>query len=253
MCRLFGASLADPGAFRPEWLDAFSLLADSGIVSRGSEPGHRDGWGVAGMAGDAPVVLARNPKSMRADPSAVAAMQDARRSRNPNPLLAHLRKASPGLGVSLANTHPFLINGCLFCHNGSLREAARLPVSDPGCIAGTTDSERWFAFLLEQAGSAPPEAFPGALAKAMELARSYSGATAWNFLLVRESRLYVYRETSAPGIPGPHGLFVATRDHITLCCSEPLVNALGGAPWAMLANRELLTLEGGQVTGRRTI
>ena len=209
MCRLFGSSVATPAAFHGDWLMEFSLLADTGIVSAGSPPGHRDGWGVAGVVDGSPTVLARQTGSIRADPGVLDATRRILERVHPDPVLAHLRKASPGLAVSLANTHPFLAGDTLFCHNGSIHDAARLPLRDPAVLRGTTDSERWMAFMLEQAGTAAGDAFTDALAGAIRDARALTAATAWNFLLIRGRRLFAYRDSHSRD-PGVHTLSLAT-------------------------------------------
>lgn len=252
MCRLLGSSVAEPADVRADWLDAFARLADTGIVSPGSPPGHRDGWGVAGMVDGHPAILARRTGSINTDADALAAVRRALDVRRPEPVIAHLRKASPGLAVSLANTHPFLIGDALFCHNGSIRDAAALPVGDPAVMAGTTDSERWLAFLLEHAGAAVGEAFTGALADAIRASRALSAATAWNFLLTRGPCLFIYRDAHGRD-PGVHTLHLSTAPGRVLCCSEPLAGGPTGAPWEPLANRELVVVERGAVTGRQIV
>lgn len=261
MCRLLGASLAPGAPPAWSWLEPFSRLADSGIVSTGSEPGHRDGWGIAGIvAGDA-TVLARHPGSMLADPDALGSARRALDRTPPNPVIAHLRKASPGLAVCEANTHPFRIGDALFCHNGSIRHPERLPVTDGRVVRGSTDSERWFAFLMERVDRAPRERFADALAGAIRESRGITEASSWTFLLARGDRLYAYREASAAGYapddePGAetlrtHTLFVSALPAAFLCCSEPL----GGiaAAWQPLANRELVVVEHGSVVSRARV
>jgi len=252
MCRLLGASFRGPGSPARGWLDAFADLADTGIVSAGSAPGHRDGWGIGGIVDGTAVRFARHEGSMRADPARVDAAWRAIASRHPEPWIAHLRKASPGLAVSEANTHPFWIGDALFCHNGSIRHPARLPLHDPSVLGGTTDSERWFAFLLEQCGPVPPDRFVDALAEVVRASRTLTSASAWNFLLARGPRLYVYHDS--PEDPAAHELLLGTAGDLTLACSEPLAPAGVAAPhWESLAQRELAVLERGVVVLRRLV
>ncbi len=258
MCRLLGVSLPVGAAAEPGWLDAFAGLADTGIVSPGSTPGHRDGWGVAGMADGVPVVVDRERGSILADPARYATARDAALARRLDPLIVHLRKASPGLAVTRDNAHPFRIGGALFAHNGSLRHPGRLPVRDPDVIGGTTDSERWFAFLMEAAAAAPPAGFSGALADAVRAARTYTDASSWTFLLARGARLYAYREAREDAYPPEdeppgeclrtHGLSLAPVAGVCVACSEPLPAPAG--PWEPVANREMVVLEHGRIVER---
>ncbi len=65
----------------------------------------------------------------------------------------HLRWATSGLAVEAANTHPFLVDGWAFAHQGSIPYPERID----GLLApkwraqrgGTTDSERYFLYLLQ--------------------------------------------------------------------------------------------------------
>jgi len=73
-------------------------------------------------------------------------------------LLAHVRAASPGLGVSEPNCHPFRAGRYTFMHNGyvagfrQIKRALRAQLSDAAYagIAGSTDSEHVFALLQDR-------------------------------------------------------------------------------------------------------
>jgi len=71
-------------------------------------------------------------------------------------MMAHVRAASPGSGISQQNCHPFKAGRLLFCHNGRidrfsvLRRRFLAEVSDEAFMGlrGTTDSECIFAIIL---------------------------------------------------------------------------------------------------------
>lgn len=71
-------------------------------------------------------------------------------------VIAHVRAASPGMGVHLPNVHPFKAGRLLFCHNGAIQQFHRIrrkllaQLTDEAFdnIKGTTDSECAFALLL---------------------------------------------------------------------------------------------------------
>jgi predicted glutamine amidotransferase len=73
-----------------------------------------------------------------------------------NCIMAHVRAASKGTGISHQNCHPFKAGRLLFCHNGRVFEFYRFRrrfkelLSDEAynSIMGTTDSETVFALLL---------------------------------------------------------------------------------------------------------
>lgn len=70
--------------------------------------------------------------------------------------IVHLRMATPGLPRCLRNTHPFLVDGVAFAHNGAIAPRDRLRrLLSAGAIAdltGTTDSELYFALVRQYAG-----------------------------------------------------------------------------------------------------
>jgi predicted glutamine amidotransferase len=65
----------------------------------------------------------------------------------------HLRWATSGLAVAEENTHPFLLGGWAFAHQGSIPTPERLEaLLGPEWLArrrGTTDSEAYFLHLLQ--------------------------------------------------------------------------------------------------------
>jgi Glutamine amidotransferase domain len=73
-----------------------------------------------------------------------------------NCIMAHVRAASKGTGISHQNCHPFKAGRLMFCHNGRVFEFFRFRrrfkelLSDEAynSIMGTTDSEVIFALLL---------------------------------------------------------------------------------------------------------
>lgn len=71
-------------------------------------------------------------------------------------VIAHVRAASPGMGVHLPNVHPFKAGRLLFAHNGAIQGFSQIKrkllaqLTDEAFlgIRGTTDSEVCFALLL---------------------------------------------------------------------------------------------------------
>jgi predicted glutamine amidotransferase len=93
------------------------------------------------------------------DKQHLAAWQDrdfatAARTLTGTTFVAHVRYASTG-GLSVANTHPFLLDGRLFAHNGvvqglDLLDAHLDQLGAEGLVGGQTDSERLFALITAE-------------------------------------------------------------------------------------------------------
>jgi predicted glutamine amidotransferase len=153
MCRLLGfiaREVVGPGALLDDALTAFIDLSHR----------HNDGWGLAWYDETGRVRVEKNPEP------AYASVRFARISSmvRTDALMAHLRKATPGLGVCQENTHPFSHGEIAFAHNGSIEPVDELEaLIAPDIrreIQGTTDSERYFLALLTILKSSPPvEAF----------------------------------------------------------------------------------------------
>ena len=178
MCRLL--AWASDEACRPgEVLTADELRSLAGLARF-----HADGWGMTGLGGE------------RVWRSTAPAADDAEFSRAMSELksragLLHLRRATPGYAVAPENTHPFILDGWAFAHNGTISDDERLE----GLLAprwrqrrrGTTDSERYFlAFLERLERSADPLA---ALNETVASIREACGANGLNAVLCSETHL----------------------------------------------------------------
>jgi len=120
------------------------------------EPLNGDGFGIAWYVPE----VSPKPAQFRSIQPAwnnVNLLHLARVSRSPV-ILAHVRAATEGTGVSEANCHPFTAGRFAFMHNGSVADFGRLKrrisqwLSDESYswIQGTTDSEHLFAFFYDQ-------------------------------------------------------------------------------------------------------
>ena len=132
-----------------------SLIKQSFSSKERSEPLNGDGFGVAWYANDddeAAVFRSITPAWNNGN------LQDLSRVTNSGCIVAHVRAATQGLGVSEFNCHPFKSNNLTFCHNGDIGgfEKVRRPLvnslSDDAydSIKGSTDSEHLFALVLDQ-------------------------------------------------------------------------------------------------------
>lgn len=116
MCRIlaFSGNIDANGALRE-----FRCLAEEGNPPPGELPGHKDGWGIICYADGILRELGRQPTNAMTDDLYVNASNEAARIC-PKILIAHLRKASPGIGISLENTQPFQSDSWSFAHNGTI-------------------------------------------------------------------------------------------------------------------------------------
>lgn len=144
MCRLLGYVSREPMSvvevLGEEEFESFTALTAV----------HGDGWGMAWQdPGD---------RTIRCTTSAASAMDDPdypRLARQPlgRAGMLHLRWATPGLPVTPENTHPFVEGGYAFAHNGHISPVDQLEglltPQSRGALRGTTDSERYFRFVLQ--------------------------------------------------------------------------------------------------------
>jgi hypothetical protein len=142
MCRMAAFAAETPltlGKLLGEALDDFKDLGRD----------NADGWGIAYRRGTETV------------PSVLQSTDPVHRSREFDTFcrevtlkscLVHLRDATPGLDVSLGNTHPFVAGGYAFAHNGSISvDGLTTLLSDEtrSVLRGETDSERYFALIRQ--------------------------------------------------------------------------------------------------------
>jgi predicted glutamine amidotransferase len=144
MCRLLGYCARDGATSLGE------LLGEGGLSDFTELSGHhRDGWGMAWYEGRQPPV----------EKSPLRAADDRRYGRLAHRRLSdlglvHLRRASPGLPIGQSNSHPFRLAAFTMAHNGSIHPQSRLgellPPPWAKRLAGSTDSERYFLYVMSR-------------------------------------------------------------------------------------------------------
>lgn len=146
--------------------------------------------------------------------------------------IAIVRSATPGLGVCVSNTPPFVHDELTFAHNGYLRNFHRVymrPIREAlsdetyATVVGGTDSEHVFALLLERLDGARDlkslvEATRWTLGFCAELARTNEARAALNLVVGNGDGLVAARYGECGDAPS---LFMKQDEGCTIS-SEPL-------------------------------
>ncbi|MCX7719267.1 MAG: class II glutamine amidotransferase [Candidatus Sumerlaeaceae bacterium] len=217
-----------------QFVDALMVQARDGKRPPGprSRP-HEDGYGVAVYSGGHWIHIREQC------PMWVGAL-DASRRLCGTVMLLHARLASPDLRIDLTKTHPFAAatNGStlMFCHNGTIRAAERLPVA---CPDHATDTERYFALVLERVKA--KQGLSDALLATAEMIYSTVGedAVSVNALLTDGRELVAYRGRITPQNMNYHTLFVAESPALRVVSTEPF-DLPGAGDWRGMAPQEIV-------------
>jgi glutamine amidotransferase len=226
MCRLLGILNRDARHF-------WRCLRDESRGFVALSRAHGDGWGVAVHDAKRGWTIAKGVASAHEDPGFDVAASEARGST----LLAHVRRRTVG-AVSLANTHPFHHRGWTFAHNGTIGrlDALRVDAGKPTMnLAGETDSELLFAFLMARIESQPGST-EAALASAVDELAGIPSLGAATFLLSDGVTLYAYR----------HGRPLMLLER---CCGERIEAVLVASepvtedgPWESISEQTLIAI-----------
>jgi predicted glutamine amidotransferase len=258
MCRLFGMSAGSEPTSASFWLlEAPDSLLDQ---SRREPDGTGLGW----------FDEKRRP---HVEKQPIAAFDDASfaqeaKTVSSSTFLAHIRFASTG-ELTLANTHPFELDGRLFAHNGVIEGLSALDEhlgADLRLVQGETDSERFFALITREIRRAD-----GDVAAGIESACGWISANlpllSINFILTTAAGLWAlrYPETHdlyvlerEPGEALEHRSSLTTRVHSEEGAERPLVvlasERMDDDPgWEMLRGGELLHVDSELRLSRRRI
>ncbi|HYH60002.1 MAG TPA: class II glutamine amidotransferase [Thermoleophilaceae bacterium] len=179
MCRVLGCVSAEPISIEHELLHAQNPL-----IHQSAE--HDSGWGMAvyQRADSEQPSLVRFPEAAYADGEFKRATSMHGRMFN-----AHLRRATLG-GLTLVNTHPFVLGEYSFSHNGTVIRYPKLLERGVAAPQGETDSEHLFNWLMCHYDAADPRGSLRALVQACIERSPFSGL---NFLFSDGERLYAYK------------------------------------------------------------
>ena len=210
----------------------FSKLATTGKVKASMTEHHLDGWGIAGYLGNWAVHFGRSSGGV--DNSLAEFDMAAKKLllSNSKISLSHLRKASAG-DIRLENTHPFVFENWIFCHNGTVHDPEKISLKNIN-YEGTTDSEKLFHFIKSRLTQKNLRDYAGAVHQAVLDLREKCNYTSLTFLISNGDYLIGYRDfleedeyytLNYSRVPG-HVIF----------CSEKLA----GFNWNEMKNNEIV-------------
>lgn len=184
MCRLFALHAGREPVSATFWL----LEAPSSLLAQS----HRnpDGFGLGTFEPDG------SPEVDKAPLAAHVAEVFAREAREEcsTTYVAHVRYASVG-ALTLENTHPFILDGRIFGHNGIVGDLDRVDAELGDLRAellGTTDSERLFALITKHIRDADGDVKAGIVSATRWLADNVE-LYSLNFVMATAEELWALR------------------------------------------------------------
>lgn len=253
MCRL----LAIAGTLKPEIeieiLQKFQHLAETGCVPAGITKGHKDGWGIVALAKGIIKLYERHAE----DASESVAYNHVVQALQVTPhdiVVAHLRKASVG-SATTENTHPFRCGNFIFAHNGTIVDHQKIPLSEVTQVMlhGSTDSERFFYYLIEKYCASPNRSMEEIIREAVVMVRKNLEYRSLSFIMSNGKYIWTLREVNEDNLLVKEKrlleyvtLYHTCIDNATVFCSEKITNSA----WALVDNHVLTTVELG--TGNTT-
>lgn len=216
MCRMLGVVFR--GEFPLDSLHDLRHVSEVGMIPGDKTPGHRDGWGIVSFQNGSPRYIGRSSRWAIQDPSYDSALRDVAGSPSPNILVAHVRALSRGQ-ASLPNTHPFVMDGLVLAHNGTIENLSLDTHHKP---KGETDSELLLARLADriERKSDLRDALKSLIVEDI-LSHKFTAAV----LLVSDGKkLYAYRDYAPDRSPEYYDLRISRRDDCVVLFQESKIS-----------------------------
>jgi len=196
VCRLLGLNAGREAVSASFWLvdapDSLEVQSHRNV----------DGSGIGFFDPSGAPVLDKQPEPAFADPEFRYTAKHARSVT----FVAHVRYATAG-GRTLANTHPFAMDGRIMAHNGGFGELSALEERlgrYRGLVQGDTDSERYFALITQQIDAHGGDAAAG-IAAAARWIGAHLPVSSLNTIVATAGELWALR------YPAQHALHVIER------------------------------------------
>jgi predicted glutamine amidotransferase len=252
MCRLLTATTSVPRSLA----EIAGEAALGGCLALAAQ--HRDGWGLSWLQ-DGVVRVAKAPRPADQD----SELQRLLETVTSTGFLLHLRWATPGFGLSYADTHPYVFDGRIALgHNGALHAGTRLPQLVPPALAarreGSTDSE---AFFLQVVAETEQHPLAEGLARAVEHVTDCCAPSSLNSVVLTPEQIAVvvaYDPGQAPPHPAPDGTTALDAEYYRVRCrttDDAVVFASSGFPqpgWSEVSNGTIATVPLGTSEVRQT-
>lgn len=245
MCRLLGYCTRDAASVA-------EVLGERGLAYFTRLSGyHRHGWGMAWYR-DAAALIEKSSLQAGDDP----AYSDLGHRGLGDLGLVHLRRATPGLDLGAANSHPFRFGEYTMAHNGAIHPQDRLgSLLTPDWerhLTGTTDSERYFLRVMSRLDACGGDMVAAIGETAAHIDSQFS-ASSLNAVFLAPDALYALCWYDPDGIPAgaaaQRGYAGPPERYFDLAYREApdgVVVASTGWPqdgWTPLPNRHLLTVD----------
>ncbi len=218
MCRLFGLHAGR------ECVPATFWLLDAPDSLEFQSHANPDGAGIGAFGRGGVPTLTKQPIAAWQDSEFATAAHELRGTT----FLAHVRYASTG-GMTVPNTHPFLMQERMFAHNGvvfglDLLEARLAEFGVAELVHGQTDSERVFALITAEITAHDGDVEAGLVAAVDWVGRNLP-LYAVNVIMTTATDLWALR------YPASHELFVLERSAAgsELDASSDRIHARSGA------------------------
>ncbi|MHA1941211.1 MAG: class II glutamine amidotransferase [Candidatus Hodarchaeales archaeon] len=242
MCRLLG--IYGKVEIWKNLLREFQKQAETGIILpiKNLEPGHKDGWGFACSRNDQDGMKLVGKHVGNAYNNPVYSKYINEFTSQPQILLGHLRKASPGIKISLRNCHPFITNQWAFIHNGTIYNAETLKYNEKyPFTSNNSDSEFYFHYLLTNLEKNNSN-FPPIKSLINSLINLEIGFTSLNCILTNGNSFYVVRFSKK--YHSSYTLFCYQDDYGVAFSSEPLItDFLSKKSWIEIQNRSVVEVQ----------
>lgn len=199
MCRLIGFASPVPTTLTEQ-------IGEDEVARFGAMSAlHADGWGTAWLRPEGAHPQRRQlavHRSIERAPRDPWFAELAERTSTVAQLV-HLRWATEGLAVSLANTHPFSQGGITLAHNGSISPRpvldALLSPAAAAPLRGTTDSERYLALIRQEHHTGLD--LPTAVGRAVSTLRRRFPHASLNALILTENTFVAVHASATSAAP----------------------------------------------------